>query len=150
MHMDRSRDTIGNHPQAMRPAAALAFKPRPGLQHRLHCQVARLHSERALLRMHKASAWGLSKFESDLKPRLKKSIALRRGPFAIRMEPNRGTIGCHPKAIRPGASLLSKRKAGLQHRLHCQVAPLLFERTLYRIHQSSAQGLSSFGTDLKP
>ena len=134
----------------MRPAATLASKRKPGLQHRLHCRVAPLHSERSQYRIQQASAQGLSSFEADLKLRLQKSSAFRRGPFAMHKGRSRGTMRSHPKAMRLAAILASERKPGLQHRFHCQVVPLHSKRALYRIHQASAQGLSSFGTDLKP
>ena len=134
----------------MRLAATLASKPSPGLQHRLHCQVAPLHSERSQYRIQQASAQGLSSFEADLKLRLQKSSAFRRGPFAMHKDRSRDTIRSHPKAMRLAAILASKPRPGLQHRLHCQVARLHSERALLRMHQASAQGLSNFESDLKP
>ena len=40
MHKDRSKGGMESHLKAIRPAATMAGKPRPGLQLRLHCQAA--------------------------------------------------------------------------------------------------------------
>ena len=76
MHMDRSKGTIECLAKAVRPAATLACKPRPGLQHRLYCQVAFLLPKRALQSKHQTSAPSLSSFEAGRRLCLKETVAL--------------------------------------------------------------------------
>ena len=149
MHRDRSRGTVECHLKATRPAATRAWKPRPGLQLRLHCQVAPLLHKRGLQRRHQTSARSLSSFEADLRLCLKEAFASTQGPVAMHRDRSRSTMKSHLKATRPAATMAGKPRPALQLRLHCQVPLLLPKRALQRRHQTSARSLSSFEADLR-